>query len=355
MSAPLESLNGVEGTGGVTDNESRSPGPVAEWTLEDLDSAVPLNLLAVPVSSGASALIDALTARVAAREGRGNQRRGTGIAKLRGAVGAVIGGLLDAWNSTPPRATFRSLKTNAFSGSPVGCRQFQAVVTGMADLEFISTVQGIRFGVAEWEPGDWSFGGKAARFRPTAALLALAADHGITPASLRADFEARFPTKPPRVPELIVVKPLRARRKDAATRPPPVRPGASVFNIVRHDVADTNAFAAMHTVTGCAPPRSSWVFHHHPALFGRWIAAGEGNYQAIRRDQRRRITIDGGPVAEIDARASHLTIMCGLTGVPLPDGDPYALPGVGSREVGKTWATVTSRQWHGATRKLAHG
>lgn len=53
-----------------------------------------------------------------------------------------------------------------------------------------------------------------------------------------------------------------------------------------------------------------------------------------------KITINGEPVSEFDVKASHLSIMHGLLGLPLPDGDPYDIPGV-PRAVVKAWITAT--------------
>jgi hypothetical protein len=59
-----------------------------------------------------------------------------------------------------------------------------------------------------------------------------------------------------------------------------------------------------------------------------------------RGDRLSKFTIDGEPVAEIDVKASHLSIMHGLLGLPLPEGDPYEFPEV-PRSVVKAWITAT--------------
>jgi hypothetical protein len=55
------------------------------------------------------------------------------------------------------------------------------------------------------------------------------------------------------------------------------------------------------------------------------------------------MTINGEPVAEIDIRASYLTIFLSLRGVQLPTGDPYELPGLGPehRNAVKAWIVAT--------------
>ena len=54
------------------------------------------------------------------------------------------------------------------------------------------------------------------------------------------------------------------------------------------------------------------------------------------------MTIDGQPVVEIDVRASYLTILHALKGVPFHPGadDPYNLPGI-PRSAAKKWTVAT--------------
>src|ERR1700747_108361 len=67
------------------------------------------------------------------------------------------------------------------------------------------------------------------------------------------------------------------------------------------------------------------------------------SYQVMSGDKRLNMTIDGEPVAEVDIRASYLTIFLSRRGVQLPDGDPYELPGLGSehRAAVKAWMVAT--------------
>ena len=60
-------------------------------------------------------------------------------------------------------------------------------------------------------------------------------------------------------------------------------------------------------------------------------------------DKRLKMTINDEPVAEIDIRASYLTIFLSLHGIQLPEGDPYDLPGLGPehRNAVKQWFVAT--------------
>ena len=72
---------------------------------------------------------------------------------------------------------------------------------------------------------------------------------------------------------------------------------------------------------------------------GRLYASGEFNYQNMKSEHRHLITLDGEPTSEIDVKNSHLSILYALSGLPVPDGDLYAVPGV-ERAIAKAWITV---------------
>jgi hypothetical protein len=74
---------------------------------------------------------------------------------------------------------------------------------------------------------------------------------------------------------------------------------------------------------------------------GRLYSVGEGNYQQLSEDKRLKMTINGEPAAEIDIKASHLTIYHAMVGEPLEGrADPYARAGI-ARDVAKLWCTAS--------------
>ncbi len=120
---------------GVTQNESGlEPGvwsiPPSSLSLDQLQDARWLPLTASAQSPKATALVAELAARVAAIEAtsadRKTNRRKAGKAKLQGAVGAVVGGLLRRWARDVPEAVFRPRTPADFTGGPVASRQFIA-------------------------------------------------------------------------------------------------------------------------------------------------------------------------------------------------------------------------------------
>ena len=83
---------------------------------------------------------------------------------------------------------------------------------------------------------------------------------------------------------------------------------------------------------------------------GRLYSAGEDNYQQMPEPERLKMTINGEPVAEIDVRASQLTIYHAMVGKPLEgSSDPYVVGGV-DRSIAKLWVLATFGNSKPATR-----
>lgn len=325
--------------------------PPDVWHPADLQSAVTLDLSGTVASANAVALVGDLARKVADHEQssgtRGNQRRPSGQAKLLRAVGAIVDGLLRAWASSTPRATFRRTEPAAFTGAPIGHRQFTAAMGGLAALGYVSSAKGIRFAY-QWDDGGKSSHGFTARFRPTLLLLNEAASCGVTPATVRQDFRPDYPDTAPVVSAPVVLRtlPERTRRKGQGQRLPkdvlPILADDVDAQRIARQVQDANARAARHDVRGCLPPRWHRPFVLGWTLGGRWTAMGtDGLYQTMPKAERARITIDGQRTAELDVRASQLTILYGLLGVPMPDhADPYGFGGL-PRDAVKAWITAT--------------
>jgi hypothetical protein len=207
-------------------------------------------------------------------------------------------------------------------------------------LGLIHQSRSIRYGLLWGDGGPERFLGKAPRLWPTQALLDTVGRHGLTPATLAEDFGDSHPTQPPAVPDTLQVFTLK-RRGRAEKAPIRIRQGNPEATRIREEVASYNEWVAEHDIRGCLPPRFKRVFTTSRLLGGRWYVVGnEGNYQLMSEPERLRITIAGEPVVEADVRSSHLSIMHGLLGLPLPEGDPYEFPDV-PRSVAKAWITAT--------------
>jgi hypothetical protein len=335
---------------GVSGNETWV-GPFTEppATLDPatLRAAPMLDLTMLPASPAGVALVDALAALISGTEQRGNKRGARGQAKLRDGVGAIVGSILHHWSGETPRPVFHPRQAQAFTGAAVGHRQFTAAVDGLAALHLVRRAESKQF-AADF---GFDFGpvstGYAARYWPDARLLAMAGEHGITRASARADFAmnpAASSIIPPVVGEPLLLRSLKPpRRRDQGkpvSIPLRISPDDTEAAALSAGVRTANEFASQFAVRGCLPPRWYRIFVAGWSLGGRWVAAGALIYQNMSKVNRLGVTIDGEAVAEVDVRASHLTILHGLFRLPLWPGDPYAFAGI-ERENAKLWTVKT--------------
>ena len=300
------------------------PAPLSADSLRD---AVLLDWTIAPVTEPARALMGAVEASASAVEGRGRARGPRDAAVFRRALGAIIGAALAAWwrHGIP---VSHSRKASAFSGQPVGARTALAAADALTSADLLIHHPGFRRQVM---PGIYG-SGWSSRWLPTARLLGLAEAHGVTPGTVADAFrrigaETIRPAVPPR---LVEVEPLgRARLAGAG------------FAAAIETVSALNDRAATVPVTGCPAPVFRRIYHG--TGHGRFYAVGGGapSFQHMRAEDRLRdITIGGEPIAEVDARASHLTILHALAKAPLPEGDPYAFAGI-PREAIKAFVTMT--------------
>jgi len=306
----------------------------------------------VATSPAAQAFVAALTAIVLEAEvGSGGKRVQRGkrlVARLRDAVAGVVGGLLRLWSRSVPAPGSRRLQADAFTGGPVGRQNFFTVTKALETRGLIAVSEGFSYPIV-WEPGVVTWSGRVTRYWPTAALLVLAEEYGVTAATMKTDFVPQAPTKAPLVPEppveVLTLASKNWRLKGAPReqrQPLPLAALGSEERPVLDEVREMNRLAEAQTVTGCCPPRWKRGFIVNGQLGGRWQALGtEAVYQMMPEEERLGIRINGEPVAEIDVSASHLSIMHGLLGLCLPEGDPYAIPEVSDRKAAKAWVTVT--------------
>ena len=72
-----------------------------------------------------------------------------------------------------------------------------------------------------------------------------------------------------------------------------------------------------------------------------YSVGGPHSYQQMHETKRHKMTINGEPVAEIDIKASQLTIYHAMVGEPLEgSSDPYARAGL-DRWIAKKWVVVS--------------
>jgi hypothetical protein len=255
---------------------------------------------------------------------------------------------LRSWNADKPNGwVYRSLKKASFNGEAVAWRTFEQLFKGLQGLGFLDHVPGHK--VAEDPYDDRTQ--YAARFRATPALLKFCVDQNVEPTQWSEHFLSKYD-----LPEHPID--LRARKpKDYLGRSlvPSGRPmdfeRTSAVAKIEDAVRELNEFFDKQILRGGEHHGYIRIFSNGDDPDFDWNKGGrlysqhmKGSYQLMTGAQRRLMTINGEPVAEIDIRASYLTIFLSMHGIQLDDTkDPYELEGFGSehRVAVKSWFTGT--------------
>jgi hypothetical protein len=315
---------------------------------DELQAATYAALRAHPISEQATALVSTLAGMLddhALETGARKNKRNSTAEKLDYAVGAFLADLLRGYGDSEPEPNpwvYRSMHAKSFTGASVSYRTFGPLVDGLTQLGFIQRVDGHR--VSSENRGKF-----AARFRATPALLAFCSERAVDPANVHDHFEFEYdlPTE---------VVELRAAKRDEywlKTKPvgtPMEFERAGVVTLIEDQVKELNEFFAQQKLRGGSHHGYVRIYNNGDNSRFQWNMGGRlysqhftDSYQVMGSDERLKMTINGEPVAEIDIRASYLTIFLSLHGIQLPESDPYDLPGLGPehREAVKQWMVAT--------------
>jgi hypothetical protein len=109
------------------------------------------------------------------------------------------------------------------------------------------------------------------------------------------------------------------------------------------DIRELNEFLARCELTGGEHHGYTRNFNNRSWKKGGRLYSVGGGYQQLSEEKRLRMRLNGEAVAEIDIKASYLTIYhAKIIGQPLDSSrDPYAHAGVSSRSSG--WSTASER------------
>ena len=234
---------------------------------------------------------------------------------------------------------------NTFSGEPIGADTFNKIVNLIQDNDLLETQKGGNVTNPFYDPstGSPKFNpGKARRFRPSEALLSLAASYDINGDNFYDHFIVSLPKKP------IRLRAAKGNFRSRMDRGPAMQfEETEQTRAVTEQVHSLNEYLIDHSLEGGNFNGYIRGFNegNHPAFNwdrgGRLYAVGADSYQLLKKAERLKMKIDGKPVAEIDINASFLRIFHSLINQPLPDrDDPYTVDGL-PRDVVKAWVTAT--------------
>jgi hypothetical protein len=318
-------------------------------TQAELQAATNATLRAHATSDEAKALVARLAAMVdghAHATGLRKNKRTKTASKLQYATGAFLADLLRPFDAEEPNGwVYKSLHAKSFTGAAVPRRTFEQLLGALKGLAFLDHVPGHK---VSHEPEDT--GRYASRFRATPALLRFCAEHGVEPNKVLDHFEFEYdlPAHPVQ---------LRARKLKSffsGTEPigkPMEFERTDVVEVMEASIRELNGFFVKQTLRGGLHQGYIRIFQNGDDPAFRWNKGGrfysrppEDNYQVMSAARRAQMTINGERVAEIDIRASYLTIFMSLHQLQLdPTKDPYELPGLGPehRPAVKAWMVAT--------------
>ncbi len=282
---------------------------------------------------------------------RTNKRRAASRAKLVNAIERIVGDLLRVRaGTTAPANLYRVIGRSKFSDATVKYDMFTQVLDGLKTLGLVWHLKGqSRYRKTPF--GNAPVPGHASRFWATSELLGLAAHYGIHNGNVGDHFAPEPPKNPLVLKDYAVGK---AKDRESGRRIKWKNTGFDTLQAKRleAEVRELNDFLARVELVGGEHYGYERVFNNLSwKKGGRLYSSGEDCYQRLSEAERLKMTINGEPVAEIDIKASFLTIYHAMVKQPLPgSGDPYAAVAGIDRSIVKLWTTVSFGNSNPATR-----
>jgi hypothetical protein len=242
-----------------------------------------------------------------------------------------------------------------FNGLGFSRDAFKRVIEALSAAGLLDTLGGYRWFSGGWEgsimPAGSVRGSTVSSFRLTGDALELAASAGVRPVTLK-DWLEHWERPRASLPQSAPLVELRGRRDRVGNRKSDSRPLAVDHRDpwvakLAGELAEHNAFVAAKGVEGVLFSGLKRVFNNGdvPGFAwqwgGRFASLPGGGYEREGKSDRLAVMLLGSEaVAEIDLRASHLTIAYGLSGESFDpvSTDPYAV-GHLDRELVKRWIT----------------
>jgi hypothetical protein len=230
---------------------------------------------------------------------------------------------------------YHALGKTSFDDVPVNYDVFMGVLDGLKALGLVGHAKGWRsyHEIEEWNVSV-TLAAHASRFWATDKLIKLAGHYGIHEDNVGEHFKPQPPTDP------LVLRDYGTGKGDNRERGPIIRDYERTEHTERlaADIRELNDFLARCVLTGGEHHGFTRNFNNASWNKGGRLYSVGGGYQLLSPEQRLRMRLNGEAVAEIDIKASYLTIYhAKIVGQPLDHSrDPYARAGV-ARDVAKLW------------------
>jgi len=312
---------------------------------EDISNAAFMAFSTKATSDKAKQLVVEVLQLLQQSEQRTRKRKTRDQASFELGVELVVSDLLSTLANERSSWVYRSMFRNTFSGEPIGADTFNNITAQMQNNGLLEIYEGGNVTNPFYDPsaGSPKFNpGKARRFRPSEALVSLAASCDINSDNFYDHFTVSLPKKP------IRLRAAKGNFRSRMDRGMVMRfEETEKTRTLTEQVQSLNEYLIDHSLEGGNFNGYIRGFNegNHPAFNwdrgGRLYAVGLNSYQLLKKAERLKMRIDGEPVAEIDINASFLRIFHSLIDQPLPDrDDPYTVDGL-PRDVVKAWVTAT--------------
>lgn len=230
---------------------------------------------------------------------------------------------------------FRSSNRQEFTsaGTEASSRVYEWQASALEAIGLIDRRMGYK-GVDDWEGEVYEAYRRATRLRATPELIAMAQRHGIHNDNLPDHYlKLRAMISAPVV--------LKAGNHPGGKGKMLKVPKTAKAVSVKGEVERINAIYDRHHFERLPQPQVYRLFNCADAEDFAFNKGGRlyGHFQSISSEQRKDVLIDGQPVVELDVKASHLTVLHGITNTPMPEGDLYDIQGV-PRAVVKAVVTI---------------
>lgn len=310
-------------------------------TGNPLDHSRPIRWDHILMDPDGHPFLDHLEAHLEAREVRQRARKPEDQRRFRATLEALVLELLVAAWHDPALWLAYSRRREDYPGNS---RYHSPLITYRAVIDLVDLL--VEAGLAEGERGFFDRShhggmvkvGRQSRIRATASLVGLAAEHGFTGASITTAPSSE--TILLRAPKVDRNRPGRLVEYQDTDETIGLRSTLGRINAVLAakrielpDAGEVQPDAVAEEPPNGEPLPIDRTSHRVYRVFndGRFDRGGRFYcwWQTLRKEDRRRLLIDGEPVIELDFAGMHPRLCYALDGQPLaPEVDPYAIPGL---------------------------
>ena len=297
-----------------------------------------------PGSPAATAFVSKVWPHVAPHMARNRMAGPVTVARDVSNLGVILGGIMRPGIVGAPVRVPRAKMSGMWDAPVIGYQRVWNMLDALKAAGFIGLEPGVK-SQRGLLPGEFIQEGLATCIWPADTLDELAAECGMSAETRKADWtvDSSLLAKPDTTRDLIVCRHLKL---DKASVPLAPDTGSKEAEAMRANLAAINALLGSTAIRGAGTIiglRRS--FRHSLRLHGRHYT-GHGTLQQASREERLRITFDGEFCAEVDVKASQLTVALGLAqhGLgpvgKLPRRDLYRVNGI-PRDIVKAWMVRT--------------